>query len=417
MLNKGIIFLGTFAFNLLLINQSLAHTQFNSQSKSDYVLSDLKVLKALNLKVLDADEKLNIGLSYVSPKEQDKISKLSHTLGRCAGFEILKLDTKIKNQPKISELLKNVYKLKTNDDKFLVSRALTFQAQKNQEIENLISQASEQNLKTNIEWLSSFHDRYNRSQTPNEHVEQVITKLQQMLGFGKISYQIEKVTHDSTLQKSIRLTIPGKSRPNEIVVLGAHLDSINQRLSSEKAPGADDNASGSSNLFEALRVLIQHGPLERTLEFYWYAGEESGLLGSAEIARQYKRENKDVIAVLQLDMTLFPGEGEFVIGNVTDYTSAWLRNIFEQLNDLYIGAKLVEDECGYACSDHASWYRQGYPTLLPFEATTNTMNRNIHTTKDIITPQMSFKHSLAFTKLAIAFAIELGDSNLRQPNL
>lgn len=144
-------------------------------------------------------------------------------------------------------------------------------------------------------------------------------------------------------------------------------------------------------------------------------GEESGLLGSAEIAQNYKQQQKSVIAVLQLDMTLHPGEGEFVIGNVTDFTSAWLRDYFEQMNNLYLKIKLVEDKCGYGCSDHASWYRNGYSTLLPFEATSATMNKKIHTSDDVINSQSNFKHSLVFAKLAILFGLDLANSDLAPP--
>ena len=124
---------------------------------------------------------------------------------------------------------------------------------------------------------------------------------------------------------------------DEIVVLGAHHDSINQSWGETRAPGADDNASGSSNLFEALRILASQGRAARTIEFFWYAGEESGLLGSAEIARDYAARKKNVVGVLQLDMTLFPGDGEFVLGSMTDFTSPALRAWFAELNKTYMG--------------------------------------------------------------------------------
>lgn len=181
------------------------------------------------------------------------------------------------------------------------------------------------------------------------------------------------------------------------------------------APGADDNASGSANLIEALRILMTRPQPERTIDIFWYAAEEQGLLGSAEIAKQYKAEKKDVIAVLQLDMTLFPGSGELVIGSMTDFTSAWLRDYLKAVNETYLHARIVEDRCGYGCSDHASWSRQGYPALMPFEATFKASNKNIHTSKDIISPALSFKHSAVYSKIALVMALDLGNSTARQP--
>ncbi|MCB0412511.1 MAG: aminopeptidase, partial [Bdellovibrionales bacterium] len=55
----------------------------------------------------------------------------------------------------------------------------------------------------------------------------------------------------------------------------------------------------------------------------------------------------------------------------------------------------------------ASWYRQGFDTVFPFESTANDRNRKIHTAKDVINDSSSFEHSLMFSKLALAFAMEL----------
>ena len=151
------------------------------------------------------------------------------------------------------------------------------------------------------------------------------------------------------------------------------------------------------------------------MDFFWYAGEESGLLGSAEIAKTYKANKQNVIAVLQLDMTLFPGAGELTIGSMTDFTSAWLRDYLKAINPIYLKAQISEDQCGYGCSDHASWFRQGYPTLMPFEATMNSMNEDLHTPQDVITPKSSFSHSVMFTKLALVFAMDLANSDIHQP--
>jgi leucyl aminopeptidase len=235
-----------------------------------------------------------------------------------------------------------------------------------------------------------------------------------MIASGKVNATVETIAHQSTPQKSIKVTILGSKKPNEIVVLGGHLDSINDR-DGNAAPGADDNASGSANLLEALRVVLDHAQPERTVEFYWYAGEESGLLGSREIAEKAKSTNKNVIGVLQLDMTLFPGDGPMTITNIGDYTNAWLRDYVVAVNEAYINIKIVEGTCGYGCSDHASWHRQGFPAVFPFESRMNSSNPNIHSSRDILNNKLNFDHSLIFSKIALAFAMDLANSDLRQP--
>ena len=78
-------------------------------------------------------------------------------------------------------------------------------------------------------------------------------------------------------------------------------------------------------------------------------------------------------------------------------------------------ARLIADHCGYACSDHASWYRQGYPTLMPFESDTEHMNGQIHTEGDVVSSRTSFSHALAFAKIAVVMGMDLANSSEHQP--
>lgn len=130
---------------------------------------------------------------------------------------------------------------------------------------------------------------------------------------------------------------------------------------------------------------------------------------------QNKAQKQDVIAVLQLDMTAYPGSGDMTISNVTDFTSPWLHDLIKQLNQTYVGLNIVDDKCGYGCSDHASWYHQGFSTAVPFESTTRTMNPKIHSREDVASPRLNFKHSAAITQLSLSFALELANTDRRAP--
>jgi len=81
-----------------------------------------------------------------------------------------------------------------------------------------------------------------------------------------------------------------------------------------------------------------------------------------------------------------------------------------QLVDLYLDIPYVKTQCGYACSDHASWGKAGYPSSFTIESTFENSNKNIHSEYDRIdiSEEFSFTHMLEFSKLAAAFAIELG---------
>lgn len=392
----------------LISTSSFAH---DVAVKSETVITSLAQAKAVGGMILSKDEASNTAVAFLTRFQIDQLSKLNHFQRKCAGFETLS-GAEI-NQP--GQLLEQ---LKTVDAKIKNLGLLKFSnLDWNETYQKLIDQANPVSLREDVEWISSYPNRYNRSDKPNQHVEDLKVKLQEWLKDSKWAFKTDFISHQSTKQNTLRLTIPGKLRPNEVIVLGAHFDSINHSYfgNTDHAPGADDNASGSSNLIEALKILKTTEQPERTLEFYWYAGEESGLLGSAEIAKEAKAKNKDVIAVLQLDMTLYPGSGEQVIGLVDDYTSPWLRELLTSINNTYVKARMINDSCGYACSDHASWHRQGYHAVTPFEATTETMNSNLHTEKDVIEQQSSFQHSNSFTKLALLFGLVLGNSNIRPP--
>lgn len=377
------------------------------------ILTDLSVAKALDVRVLSSNLINNTAIVEVSPEQLMKLSRYNHTQGKCAGYEALTFED-AQNAKNILMDLQDMNQKIYYASPMLKNQEIIF----NNDYQNIINQASPEELKKTIQWLSSYPNRYNRAPNPNVHVYDLKTKLEEWLKDAPWKYEISVIDHTSTKQKSLSLKILGTRAPNEVIVLGGHLDSINQGFfgipipGMDKAPGADDNASGSSNLIEALKLLKQQKSFERTVEFYWYAGEESGLLGSAEIAKDAKAKAKKIIAVLQLDMTLYPGEGEQVMGLMTDFTSPWLRAILTQLNNLYVKARFIESQCGYGCSDHASWHRQGFHAVTPFEATFNSMNNNLHTERDVLDSKSSLTHSNSFTKFATLFALHLANSSL-----
>lgn len=382
------------------------------------VLASKSDLNFLNIPVFAQDSASGVGLAFLTPQMQRDLQNLSHTMGKCGGYEVLdSVDNKsadfssyLKDLQQLSEEVKKSQKMSTAP---LRIKSLI----KSEEREFALSLVQENNLRETVTWLSSFKNRLNTAPNGNEHIIQMKAKIETMLKSSSLPWTVELIDHKNTPQKSLKVRFTGKTYPDEIVVIGGHHDSINQSWSgSDTAPGADDNASGSANLLEAMRIIAEQPQAERTIEIFWYAGEESGLLGSAEIAKNYKAQKKDVIGVLQMDMTLFPGSGEMIITSISDFTNPWLRGYLFQINEAYsVGLKILDDKCGYGCSDHASWFRQGFPAVIPFESMSNKMNKNIHTVRDVIGPTLSFKHSAAIAKLALAFTLELSNSRDRSP--
>jgi leucyl aminopeptidase len=147
----------------------------------------------------------------------------------------------------------------------------------------------------------------------------------------------------------------------------------------------------------------------RTIKIMGYAAEEAGLLGSKDIAANFKANNINVVGVMQLDMTNYRGSAKDV-WIYTDYTDSQQNNFLASLMSNYLPTVTVGySSCGYACSDHASWQNQGFPASIPFETLMGEDNPYIHTANDTYANSGNqADHALKFAKLAAAYAVELG---------
>lgn len=219
-----------------------------------------------------------------------------------------------------------------------------------------------------------------------------------------------------SIQPSVILTVQGTEFPNEIVVLGAHLDSISNSGSGDGmfAPGADDDASGIATLTEVIRIALANGwKPKRTVKFMGYAAEEVGLRGSNAIAQSFRAQGRNVVGALQLDMTNYRAAGQPVhMRVVTDYSNAALSQHMAAMFDAYLaplGYSRGTYACGYGCSDHASWTSAGFPSTMMFEAgTAGGYFPYIHSVNDTL-PAMggTAEPSVAFGQLGLVFLAEM----------
>jgi bacterial leucyl aminopeptidase len=238
---------------------------------------------------------------------------------------------------------------------------------------------------------------------------------------NRTDVSVEFYNHPSVLQDSVILTITGEVSPDEVIIIGGHLDSIN-RSDYTKAPGADDDASGIAALTEVMRVLFATDFIpQKTIKFIAYAGEEEGMIGSKDIALNFKSNNVNVIGGLQLDMINYMGTSEDDVYIITNYTNLaqneYLRSLLRAYNR-YGPHRIMSGNrvCNYPCSDHTSWYGQGYEISMLFETKDSEYNPAIHTTNDTLSncdPQ-AFKAE-KFAKLTLEFIIELAKSTTISP--
>jgi hypothetical protein len=184
---------------------------------------------------------------------------------------------------------------------------------------------------------------------------------------------------------NLEVTIPGKTRSNEIVIVGAHYDSV------EGTAGANDNGSGVAALLEISRKFAGL-PSDRTVRFVAFVNEEppyfeTELMGSRVYTKACRERGDDIRAMLSLETLgyystapgsqkfpsplfklFYPSRGDFV-AFVSDYRS---RALLRQTIAAFRGNSNFPAECvamfrrvaGIGWSDHASFWREGYPAVM-----------------------------------------------------
>ncbi|TFK29308.1 peptidase [Coprinopsis marcescibilis] len=285
-----------------------------------------------------------------------------------------------------------------------------------EKVKPILKTLSTDGPRANLEKFTSFRTRHYRSETGRQSQQWLYSKISEITAESASKALRKLITvkefPHSWGQNSIIVRINGSSTTdNGVVVISAHQDSTNM-WPFLPAPGADDDGSGTVTILEAYRALIaaDFHPV-RTVEFHWYSAEEGGLLGSQAVAKEYEKNSAKVIAMSQFDMTAWVKRGtREEVGIITDFVDTGLTQFNMDLVDTYLDIPYVETKCGYACSDHASWSKAGYPAAFTIESAFENSNKNIHSANDRIdiSDEFSFTHMLEFSKLAVAFAVELG---------
>jgi len=282
-------------------------------------------------------------------------------------------------------------------------------------VKSVIKTLSTEGPKKNLKKFTSFFTRYYKSETGRQSQLWLLSRIQEITA-KTASADLQTLISIAEFphpwgQNSIIVKLKGSSkRANGTVIISAHQDSTNM-FPFFRAPGADDDGSGTVTILEAYRALLaaNYTPVH-DVEFHWYSAEEGGLLGSQAVATEYASRSAKIKAQLQFDMTAWVKKGsKEVVGVITDFVDAKLTEFIKTLIDKYLDIGYVETQCGYACSDHASWNKFGYPSAFGLESSFENSNHNIHSANDRfdISDEFSFTHMLEFSKLAVAYVIEI----------
>ncbi len=183
---------------------------------------------------------------------------------------------------------------------------------------------------------------------------------------------------------NLEAELTGTAEPGEIVVIGAHYDSV------RGSPGANDNASGTAAVL-ALARRFAGVPQPRTIRFVFFVNEEPPLfwtdqMGSLVYAREVKQRGDDIVAMLSLETMgcyldepgsqryppafgmFYPDEGNFIAfvgmsssGPLVTRCVGAFRGVCQFPSE---GAALPSLVPRVGSSDHWSFWKQGYPALM-----------------------------------------------------
>ncbi|HXT14883.1 MAG TPA: M20/M25/M40 family metallo-hydrolase [Gemmatimonadaceae bacterium] len=149
--------------------------------------------------------------------------------------------------------------------------------------------------------------------------------------------------------------IRGSEHPDEVVILGAHLDSW------DLATGGTDNGAGAIAVLEAMRILEASGVKpKRTIRFVLFSGEEEGLFGSQAYVAEHTKELNKVQAVLVLDNGTGRITGMSLQGR-EDLRTMW-KTMLAPVATLG-GSNLVVSSGNKTGTDHLSFLPYGVPAF------------------------------------------------------
>ncbi|HXW53487.1 MAG TPA: M28 family metallopeptidase [Myxococcota bacterium] len=209
--------------------------------------------------------------------------------------------------------------------------------------------------------LASFN-RFYRSPEINLARDWLVEKFS---GIG-LTTSIEEITIRGQAGFNVVAEISGRD-PNDIYLVGAHYDSISEKAH-DRAPGAEDNASGTAGLLALARAFMAEPEPKSRIRFVAFSGEEAGLHGSkAHVANIFARREQDKIKeVLIMDMIGYTSDDDLDALIETSSSQQNLVDLLRSSANKYSQGR-IETSFNYWGSDHVPFINNGFSAALLIE--------------------------------------------------
>lgn len=255
-------------------------------------------------------------------------------------------------------------------------------------------------LRRHVEFLASdIGERHVRRPDALEAAAKYIES--QLISFG-LPFSTQEYPAHGVPVRNIEVEIRGSDRANEIVILGAHYDSV------PNCPAANDNASGIAGTLELARRFAQAKP-SRTIRFAAWVNEEppffqTSQMGSRVYSARCKARNENIVAMITLETIgcfldepgsqtypvmglglILPTVGNFlaVVGNLSSRGLVrTCADVLRRETSLPIEAQALPGIIpGIGWSDHWSFWEEGYEAVM-FTDTAPYRYKHYHTPQD-----------------------------------
>lgn len=247
-----------------------------------------------------------------------------------------------------------------------------------------------------IVWYSGFHSRHVGHEHNLEAASALLWHLH-TLGGGRLwvrpqFFQLYR-QRSEPMSMNVEAMLPGVNSSG-VVIISAHLDCTAERDPSyrparDRAPGADDDASGIAGVLAAARAILELSAAQRPgepraeIRFVLFNAEEQGQRGSRIYAKRERQRETPISAVYQMDMIGYRTHGDTVfqlhVGFLKDpkveLASRRVANDLVQISEaagfdlkaqVYTSIQNMR-EPGQGFSDHTSFHRHGFPAVMVSE--------------------------------------------------
>jgi len=228
-------------------------------------------------------------------------------------------------------------------------------------VQQMVNSVSSDTVIAFIRRLQNFRSRYATSDSCQAAANWIQDKF--------VSYDCDSVFFHS-FSASYKPNVIGIKRgfghpDNMYYVICGHFDAVNN------CPGADDNASGTTAVLEAARVMKNFN-FEYSIRYIAFCAEEQGLIGSAAYATDARNRGDSILGVFNFDMIGYADinpENLEIFGKISNPNCSTFVNYIINSSAIYVpelatNRRMVTSLSG---SDHHSFWQKGYVGICGIE--------------------------------------------------